>query len=318
MAHEIVNEQIAWANQVPWHGLGTQMDPNASGEEFLKAAGLDWEVRPSPLFAEVEGERIPIPNKSAFIRSSDNKVMTVASNDWKPLQNRDALDFMQRYVTAGGAQMEVVGALRDGEVVWGLARLGHSFEVRPGDRSEGYLLINVPHKVGTAISVSTTAIRVVCANTMAMAERAKELHYKQNHLKEFDVEAARATVEAAHESLASAERRSKTLDMLKLTMQDAVQKVLLPVFEPGLMEEEDMVKNIMEPDIMPRSIAGILASIEHGPGAIPDTGWGILSGVTHYLDHQKGNKQEARWGSAITGPSAKQKLLVEKMLFEMA
>lgn len=318
MAHEIVNEQIAWANETPWHGLGTKMDPAATGEEFLKAAKLDWEVVPVPLFAELEGERVRIPNKSAFLRSSDRKVMTIASNDWKPLQNRDAIDFMQRYVTAGGASMEVVGALRDGAVVWGLARLGHSFEVRPGDRSEGYLLINVPHHVGKAISVSTTAIRVVCANTMAMAERAKELHYKQNHLKEFDVDAARATVAAAHESLAAAERRSRTLDGLKISMEDAVRKVLVPVFEPTLVEEDYMLKEIMAPDVMPKSIAGILASIENGPGAIPDTGWGILSGVTHYLDHVKGTKKEARWGSAIVGPSAKQKLMVEEMLLELA
>ena len=318
MSHEIFDNQIAWANEVPWHGLGTQMSPDATGEEFLKAAKLDWEVRAHPLYAEIEGERIAIPNKSAFIRSSDNKVMTVASNDWKPLQNRDAIEFMQRYVTAGGAQIEVVGALRDGAVVWGLARLGHAFEVRPGDRSEGYLLINVPHVVGKAISVSTTAIRVVCANTMAMAERAKELHYKQNHLKEFDVEAAKATIEAAHESLAAAERRSKTLDSLKLTMEDAVKKVLVPIFEPKLLEEPYVMNDIMSPDVMPRSISDILASIEHGPGAIPDTGWGVLAGVTHYLDHVKGNKQETRWGSAIQGASAAKKLKVEQALFEMA
>lgn len=26
MAHQIENEQIAWANQVPWHGLGALKD----------------------------------------------------------------------------------------------------------------------------------------------------------------------------------------------------------------------------------------------------------------------------------------------------
>ena len=318
MSHEIFNNQIAWANEVPWHGLGTKMDENASGPEFLKAAGLDWTVTPREVFADVEGERVAIPNKRAFVRSSDNKVMTLASPGWKPLQNADAIDFMQRYVTAGGAKMDVVGALKDGDVVWGLARLGHSFEVRPGDRSEGYLLINVPHTVGKAISISTTAIRVVCANTMAMAERSKELHYKQNHLKEFDVEAARATVEAAHESLASAERRSRTLDTLKLSMEDAVRRVLVPVFEPKVAEDDIMMKEIMAPDVLPKSIQQIMASITDGPGAIPDTGWGILSGVTHYLDHVKGNSQNVRWANALAGSGGAAKLRVEELLMELA
>ena len=317
MSHEIFNNQIAWANETPWHGLGVKMDENQSGAEFLKAAGLDWEVNPSPLFAEVEGERIEVPNKSAFIRSTDKKVMTVASNNWRPLQNADAIDFMQRYVTAGGAKMEVVGALGDGSVVWGLARLGHAFETRPGDRSEGYLLIKSPHVVGKAISVATTSIRVVCANTMKLSDKEKEIHYTQNHLSDFNVEAAKATIEAAHEQLAEAERRSKVLDSLKLNIEDAVIKALVPVFEPQWLEDEDMLNNIMDPDVTPKSIDMIINSIQNGPGAIDDTGWGVLAGVTHYLDHVRGNSKDSRWNNSINGRSAKQKIQVENLLMEL-
>lgn len=318
MAHEIFNNQIAWANETPWHGLGTQMDENATGEEFLKAAGLDWTLEAAPLMADFEGDLIEVPNRSAFIRSSDRKVMTVASDNWRPLQNRDAIDFMQRYVTAGGAKMETVGALRDGQVVWGLARLGHSFETRAGDRSEGYLLITSPHVVGKAITVSTTSIRVVCANTMAMAEGNRDLHYRQNHLSDFDVEAAKFTIESAHEQLAAAERRSKILDQLKLTTDDAVKKVLVPAFYPELLEEPELLAGVMETDKTPRIIQGLLHSIEHGVGAIPDTGWGVLAGVTHFLDHVRGKSKATRWASAIQGENANSKIKVEKLLMELA
>lgn len=317
MAHEIVNEQIAWANTPPWHGLGTQMNEDQSGAEFLKAAKLDWTVDRHELFAEIGGEKVRIPNKSAFIRSTDKRVMTVASDGWTPLQNSDAIDFMQRYVTAGGAKMETVGALRDGQVVWGLARLGHSFETRPGDKSVGYLLVTSPHIVGKAISVSTTSVRVVCANTMALAQDFQELHYRQNHMKEFDIDAAKATVEAAHEQLAKAERRSKILDNLKINIEDAVKKVLVPVFEPKL-SMDDLPGDIMNHDVMPKRIARIIESIERGPGSIPDTGWGILAGVTHYLDHVRGNSQETRWNYAVGGVFSAQKLKAEELLLQLA
>ena len=42
MAHEV--ETMAYAGQVPWHGLGKQVDNNMSPDEMLKAAQIDWTV----------------------------------------------------------------------------------------------------------------------------------------------------------------------------------------------------------------------------------------------------------------------------------
>lgn len=316
MAHEI--ESIAYANQVPWHGLGARIDDSATPEEFLKAAGLDWRVNLHPLVAQVGDELVKVPGRFALIRDTDKKVMTVTGAAWKPLQNADTLDFMSRYVAAGGAKMETAGSLRDGKIVWGLAKLSHSFEVRPGDRVEGYLLITSPHVVGQAITVRTTTVRVVCANTMAMAERGGTVNYRQNHLTEFDVEAAREAVEAAHEDLAACERRARTLDRLKLSMEDAVTKVLLPTFMPEVLTDSDLIKDIMKADVMPKKIAEILHSIENAPGAIADNGWGVLNGITHWVDHVQGNTTETRMMRSWMGDYGRAKLDAEQRLLELA
>lgn len=318
MAHEIVGGQIAWAGREPWHGLGTQMDYSQSGDEFLKAAGLDWEITTHQMFTEIDGERVEVPNKFAFIRSSDKKVMTVASGSWKPLQNATAIKFMQDYVDAGGAQMEVVGALRDGQVIWGLARLNHQYEVRPGDKSVGYLLIRSPHQVGSSIQVSTTTVRVVCANTMTLSDSNRELHYRQSHLREFDIDAAKDMVARAHESLSKAEVRGKVLDAQKISIEDAVRKVIVPVFAPEIAKDSDVMDKIMEDQVMPLKIRMILESIENGPGAIPDTAWGVLNGITHYLDHVHGRTQAVRWANAAGGWGATKKSEAEKVLLELA
>lgn len=311
MAHEIVNEQIAYAGEVPWHGIGAQMQPDQSAEEWLEAAKLNWTVSMQPTFVKTpNGEFKPVPGKFALMRDTDGQVMTVASERWTPLQNREVVDFMDRYVRAGGASLETVGALRDGKIVWGLAKLNHEFEVRRGDKIGGYLLFTSPHQVGKAISVSTTTVRVVCANTMAAAEQQQTVNYKQNHLSVFDVDAAREAIANAHENLAAAEARWKHLDKLKLSMDDIVKKVLIPVYAPKAESAEDS-----------SAVMGILKSIAAAPGYLgepEETAYGVLNGVTHWSDHVRGKAGAGRLKSIFSGDSHSQKMAVERVLLDLA
>ena len=326
MAHEV--ETMAYANAVPWHGLGANVDPNLTPEEFLEAAGLNWSVEKRPLKAVMEdGSVINVPGRHALIRSSDHKVMTVTGQAWKPVQNSDIISSMKKYIEAGGAKMETAGSLRGGKTVWALANLGHDFEVGKGDKVKGYLLMTTSHVVGVATTARTTNVRVVCANTLAYAEYSSHANYRQNHLTEFDVAAAQAAVEKAHEDLAACEKRYKTLNKLKLNIEDAVRKVIVPVFMPELIcedkdgkskEEHDVWTNIMNPDVTPKKLQAIIDSINNGPGAIPGTGWGVLNGVTHYCDHVQGHNNATRLYRSWMGDYGRNKIEVEDKLFQMA
>ena len=46
MAHEV--ETMAYAGEVPWHGLGVKVDDTLTPQEMMKAAGLDWTVSKRP------------------------------------------------------------------------------------------------------------------------------------------------------------------------------------------------------------------------------------------------------------------------------
>jgi len=318
MSHEV--ETMAYANEVPWHGLGARVDDNLSAAEMLKAAGLDWEVRKLPCYAEDPdnpGVRFPV-NKSALVRSSDNKLLTVTGPGWKPLQNEEMLGFMQKYVAAGGAKLETAGSLRGGRVVWGLAKIEHRFEVRPGDRVEGYLLITSPHEVGKAISVRCTSVRVVCANTMAYAHARDSADYKQSHVKDFNFDEAALAVEAAHETLAAAERRAKTLDKLRLSAEDAVRKVFVPTFCPEILEDEEAMEGVMDFESQPVVVEELLNSYHNAPGALPGTGWGALNAVTFWADHMAGRDRESRMSSSWVGANAVRKQKAETLLMELA
>lgn len=325
MAHEV--ETMAYANQVPWHGLGNRVDQSVTVEEMARAAGLDWELVPMPLqisaredgqLSQFVGSEV---NRVAHTRSSDGKVMAVSDPRWRAVQPADVLGFMKDYVEAGAATLETAGSLRGGRVVWGLARLNHDFEVRPGDRVKGYLLFQTPNEVGKATTIRTTTVRVVCANTMALANRKGfgSTHYRQGHMGEFDVSGAKEAVAEAHEALSFAEKQARQLDKLKISISDAVTKVLVPVFFPEV-EDEEVIAAMQLPEGQPKKLQQILHSIEAGPGAdvSKGTGWNILNGVTHWADHMAGRKQEARLHSSWSGENLIRKQQVEERLLQLA
>ncbi|NMD07700.1 MAG: hypothetical protein GYA66_06960, partial [Phyllobacteriaceae bacterium] len=47
MSHLV--ETMAYANAVPWHGLGNNVQEDASIEEWQQQAGLDWSVSKRPV-----------------------------------------------------------------------------------------------------------------------------------------------------------------------------------------------------------------------------------------------------------------------------
>ena len=61
MAHEVemINgvAQMAYAGDLPWHGLGTEVSNDLTPQQMMSKAGLDWTVNKVDAFVEVDGER---------------------------------------------------------------------------------------------------------------------------------------------------------------------------------------------------------------------------------------------------------------------
>jgi len=319
MAHEV--ETMAFANEVPWHGLGNRVDPTCSVEEMVVAAGLDWKVRQLPLFAQAEdGEMIALPQRRALVRDTDNKIMSVTGDIWKPFQNHDALEFFRDYTEAGGAKLETAGALRGGKIIWALASIQEGFTVSKNDHVKGYILLTSPHEVGKSITVRTTTVRVVCANTMAMAMGKDSAQYSQNHLSNFDVSAAKSAVGLAKEQIYQASLDAKLLAKLKMSAFDNV-RFLAKFFQPapeGVNEDAHVQELLNAPDKQSKVMDQVMRSWGTAPGAIKDNAWGTLNAVTHWADHSAGNKADTRLFNAWLGERSRLKLEVRDALLEMA
>lgn len=166
-------ETMAYHGEVPWHGLGTPVDHVMHAEEAIVAAGLDWEVlRAKVHYGIPSGDTFKMVEDTghkAFVRSTDHKLMYVGSDNYTPLQNREAFSFFDQIVGDKEAIYHTAGSLNGGKQVWILAKLPGTIKVLKDDVTEQYLLLANGHDGLTAVQVRFTPVRVVCQNTLNAA-----------------------------------------------------------------------------------------------------------------------------------------------------
>jgi len=317
MSHEV--ESMAWAHEVPWHGLGNKVEGNITCDEMLVAAGIDWTVEELPCYIMIDGKNVPV-NRKAIVRSTDKRIFTVTGLDWKPNQNKVTMDFFREYTKEGGCTLETAGSLRGGKIVWALARVSAGFSLQGRDHVKAYILIVSPHEVGKAITVRTTSVRVVCANTLAMAGgvHGKHAEYRQSHTYNFDTAAAKASVQLVKEEIAQLALDAAALQQLKMSQFDTL-RVLAEFFQPALPNgtQHNIEELINEPDARSPKLQRVLWATEKAPGATPGNGWGVLNGVTYWADHMAGNSKDSRLFNSWLGETGKKKDQVKGKLMEM-
>jgi len=79
MAHMM--ETMAYAGEVPWHGLGKKVLNDLTPEQMMKEAGVDWHVEELETFGEFNGDKIPT-GKKALVRETEGRVLTEVGANW--------------------------------------------------------------------------------------------------------------------------------------------------------------------------------------------------------------------------------------------
>ncbi|NMF87662.1 DUF932 domain-containing protein [Aromatoleum petrolei] len=88
---------------------------------------------------------------------------------FRPLQNRAGAEMFDAVLGQGQPIYHTGGYLKNGEVIWLLARLPEHIQVRGNDVLETYLLFTNSHDGSVAIDIRLTTVRVVCQNTLSLA-----------------------------------------------------------------------------------------------------------------------------------------------------
>lgn len=185
MAHEI-GEMFYYGDQ-PWHKLGKRLDRPATLDEALAHGGLDWEVELLPLAVAAEADSL-VPQRRAVARKDrkpgdPGRVIGVVHPGFRPLQNREGLQLFDALLGRGEPVYHTGGYLRQGEVVWLLARIPGDIVLHGEEVIQPYLLYSNSHDGSRAIDFRLTTVRVVCQNTLSLAlsPKARSLALRRGH-----------------------------------------------------------------------------------------------------------------------------------------
>ena len=154
-----------------WHKLGTVVSNALTSAQAIELARLNWEVEQWELkaFDRELGKEALVPGKYANVRKDTGKVLGVVSEHYRIFQNHEAFNFVDALVADKLAMFETAGALKDGRVVWMLARIPAEYRAGGDDVVQPYILLTNSHDGSKALRIFPTTIRVVCQNTLNLA-----------------------------------------------------------------------------------------------------------------------------------------------------
>jgi len=271
-----------------------------TASEALSKGGLDWTVQMQPAKVTFNGKTSIIPGKFVPVRTSDGRPLGIVGNSYKPVQNVDALNFMDSYIGKGEAVYETVGNIGDGKLIWMLAKMPNtSSAVDPVER---YMLMSTSHNGVSPVMLAALDFRIWCANQIQAAIRKAKNKFVIRHTTNVELRMAdaRKAFDGSLKYFAEMDvifGQMKEIKFTQTQLLTLVEKVFGATNEDKSNRQVNRIEAIQE-KIVELSLTGMGT---HLPG-VKGTLWGAYNSVTEYLDHHtkiKGGK----------GASAEEKLL---------
>jgi phage/plasmid-like protein (TIGR03299 family) len=315
MAHDLeINKATGEASfaslrEPAWHGLGTVFNEEVNTKKMLELAHLDnWNVRLEDVTIPdgfASDKTYSFVTRTNPFDATQNDVLGVVGERYKPLQNEELFDFADLMLDAGG-RWETAGSIRGGRVVFGALALERETILDPNgvsDEIKSYLLVNTSHDGSIAIQASITPVRVVCANTLNLALNTTR---KKNGVKQsFKIrhtQTAQGKIQIAREALGLAntymdefEKMAKAMIETEISQKQFEEIIALAYPAP----EKDAKGSVKKYD----GKIDLIHSIYQGKqnSMIAGTAWGALNGLTERLDwyrNSRGGNNESVLASA--------------------
>lgn len=307
---------MAYAGQKPYHGLGEQLKQGQPIDDWVRAAGLDWEIQMLPVRYLIGGHDLLMPERFVLARSDTHQALSIVSDDYMPVQPRKVLEFYRDLVERRHYTLETAGALNGGRKVWALAKTGLVADVgsEAADKLGAYVLLATSFDKSLATTVTFTSVRVVCQNFLDFAikdsKSAGRRSIKVNHSQKFDVDAVHAELGLMDASWESFKQKLNPMVGMKLN-SDAAREFFTSLLITPKEKEEGKFSDRKE-----REVVQLMSLYASAPGQSIATAngtlWGAVNAVTYFVDHVRSGATE-RMDSAWfgTGSALKEKAWLE-------
>ncbi len=218
----------------------------------------------------------------------------------------------------------------------------------PNDEVAKFVLLSNSHDGTTAVRVGFTPVRVVCANTLAMAhgDKASKL-IRIRHSKDVvkNVEAVRDAMNAANAEFEATAEQFRFLASKQINLSD-LRKYVKLVLNIDADEDEDklpkksltLLREITDRHeartgmvyetaksvngLQGATLEAIMKAFEEGKGtdnkASRGSYWTAYNAVTEWMSYDRGQKQDTRLNSLWFGESARQNVIALELALELA
>ena len=292
-----VAEMMTADGRDAWHGLGARLSQVATAQEAIEAANMGWEVGMREVFIQTpSGQFMEVTDKKAVTRLDNGKVFGIFSNQYTPLQNRDAFTFFDSVVGAGEAIYHTAGTLAGGSRIWTLAKLPGDLKLSDTDVLERYILLANSHDGSLAVTMKPTTVRVVCNNTLSVAlggETNKLFRAVHTSSVMQRVNQARETLGLQEAYFANVMRGIERLADERMT-QAAANEFLVELF--GQEENPEAFSTRMQNQIDTVGNLFVKGTGNHGVNR-----WDMLNAVTEFVDHKRTKDDDKRLDAAWFG-----------------
>lgn len=349
MAHELelVNGKASFVynseNGRPWHLLGEPVKGQGSAQEMLEKANANYQVWLEPVFVMDQRKSDPImidgveyvrkdamvgiEERNATVRhtplTEELQPFEVFRGRYTTMQNEEVLNKALEIVNAskGDAVIDTLGVIRDGAVFFATIDLG-ALIIDPGgaaDKIARYLMVKTSHDGSSPLVYANTDIRVVCANTVRLAEREAKAVFKARHTPKAEerIDEARKVLNLSTEW--SQQFVNDAMELMAIDMPKGsgrVEKVLDQLW-PEADADTDRKK-----DNRNEIVQSVLLRYnnQRNAGHVGFNGWAFYNSIVEYLDWGRGKEAKAMVTASLdeSGFVSKKKVAAQRAILNLA
>jgi phage/plasmid-like protein (TIGR03299 family) len=260
----------------------------------MKLAGLDTECEKRPIYIQGKNEVDGIPvigsqveGKYAVVRTDDEKVLGVVGESYNIIQNRECFDFLDSIVGEGQALYHTAGSLFGGTRIFITLRLPNDCVV--GDEPiQRYVLLATSHDGSMALTARMTGVRVVCANTLAVAVgRETQQCITIRHTQSYKDKVAEARRVLGLADLYYQHMEREFNKMLDATMRESDLSRFVNQLFPDTKKAKDGNLIASTATTKKRDRIKELAHAGRGNEAVAGTRWSAFQAITEFVTHER-------------------------------
>lgn len=334
MAHNLFGARFIGNREPGWHKLGKVFTGPKLASEGVIEADMDYDLEKLPLYVDYSGERME-SGRFAIVRGSTfdsaPAVFGVVGPEYELLLN---MELAKRLDPLTGVwPLETIGALGHGEQVFFSLDAGEDRVLGLASEAiRNYFIVTNGHGNGRACNFHYSPTRIVCQNTMELAERTATFTAQLGHHAGVAEEFSFRT-EMIARLTATKSATLEVLNAMAMTRITAAQvaKIISAAFpEPRAPRKHDLVEELRASGVdvdlsryddatkvfesrklaMAACRAGaseLVSVVNDESPQISGTAYGALQGVIELSDWRDGGSDASAARSAFDGTRADEK-----------